>query len=151
MAQPIPYLAFNGTCAEAMRFYATVLQGRLGITTTRQTPFARDCPPEQLDRVMHARLELEDGTFLYGGDCPPDTTYQGIHGVAIALNYDSVATAQRVFDELAEGGTATMPFSETFWAKKFGMVTDRFGCHWIVNGGLVDNQPASAPDRGDKR
>ena len=25
MAQAIPYLAFNGTCAEAMRFYERVL------------------------------------------------------------------------------------------------------------------------------
>ncbi len=33
-----------------------------------------------------------------------------------------------------------MPFSDTFWAKKFGMVTDKFGCNWIVNGELIDIQ-----------
>jgi len=29
-----------------------------------------------------------------------------------------------------------MPFNATFWADGFGMVDDRFGTHWIVNGGM---------------
>ena len=143
MLQPIPYLAFDGTCAEAMRFYEKVLGGTLGFITNRQSPFADRCPPDHLDRVAHARLELEDGTSLYGGDCPPGMPYQGIHGVSIALNYDSVEKARQVFDALAEGGTVTMPFSATFWAKKFGMVKDRFGCHWIVNGDMIDMRLAA--------
>lgn len=143
MPQPIPYLAFDGSCAEAMRFYAQVLHGTLGIMTNRQSPFADQCPPEHLDRVMHARLELEDGISLYAGDCPPGMPYQGMHGVSIALNYGSVDEAQHVFDALAAGGAVTMPFSDTFWAKKFGMVKDRFGCHWIVNGELVDMRLAA--------
>ncbi len=138
MPQPVPYLAFDGTCAEAMRFYAQALNGTLGIMTTRQSPFAEKCPPEHLDRVAHAQLELEDGTSLYAGDCPPGMPYQGMHGVSVALNYDSVEEAKQVFDALAEGGTVTMPFSDTFWAKKFGMLKDRFGCNWIVNGELLD-------------
>lgn len=106
--------------------------------TNRHSPFADRCPPEHLDRVMHARLELEDGTALYAGDCPPGMPYQGIHGVSIALNCDSVETAQQVFDAFAESGTVMMPFSDAFWARKFGMVKDHFGCHWIINGGLID-------------
>jgi PhnB protein len=35
-------------------------------------------------------------------------------------------------------GAVTMPFGDTFWAKKFGMVQDRFGRHWTVNGALPD-------------
>lgn len=69
--------------------------------------------------------------------------YQGIHGVSIALNYASMAKAQQVFDALAEGGSVTMPFSDTFWAKMFGMVKDRFGCHWIVNGEMIDMRLAA--------
>ena len=36
-----------------------------------------------------------------------------------------------------------MPFNETFWARKFGMVTDRFGCHWMVNGERIDMRLAA--------
>ena len=70
-------------------------------------------------------------------------SYQGIHGVSIALNYDSTAEAEKAFDALAEGGTVTMPFSDTFWAKKFGMVEDRFGCQWIINGEPIEMQLAA--------
>ena len=43
------------------------------------------------------------------------------------------AEADRVFNALAEGGTITMPLGETFWAVKFGMLTDRFGTPWMIN------------------
>jgi len=26
-----------------------------------------------------------------------------------------------------------MPFEKTFWAERFGMLTDRFGVSWMVN------------------
>jgi PhnB protein len=26
-----------------------------------------------------------------------------------------------------------MPFGETFWAARFGMVTDKFGTPWLIN------------------
>jgi PhnB protein len=54
--------------------------------------------------------------------------------VTLTLNYDTVAEAQRIFDALSAGGKVTMPMSESFWAKTFGMLTDRYGCPWIVNG-----------------
>jgi PhnB protein len=40
-----------------------------------------------------------------------------------------------VFEQLSKGGQVTMPLEETFWADAFGMVTDRFGTAWGVNGG----------------
>jgi PhnB protein len=30
-----------------------------------------------------------------------------------------------------------MPFEPTFWAKKFGMVTDKFGTPWMINCGMI--------------
>jgi PhnB protein len=58
--------------------------------------------------------------------------------VSITLNYNAVAPAEHVFDALADGGKGTMASGPTFWAKRFGMVTDKFGCPWIVNGEMVD-------------
>jgi PhnB protein len=43
------------------------------------------------------------------------------------------AEADRVFAALAEGGTVEIPIAETFWARRFGMVVDRFGIPWLVN------------------
>ena len=57
-------------------------------------------------------------------------------GGALAPTYDTADEAKRVFDALGEGGKITMPFGPSFWADGFGMVDDRFGTHWIVNGGM---------------
>jgi PhnB protein len=52
------------------------------------------------------------------------------------MNYPTVAEAERVFRALADGGKVTMPQQPTMWARSCGMVTDRFGTPWIINGEL---------------
>ena len=135
--QPIPYLSFDGTCAEAMRFYEKVLGGKIKVMMSGgQSPMADQIPKEFADRIMNAQLELPGGSFLYAGDCPSHMPYEGIKGVSVALNFDDVAEAEAIFNALSQGGKITMPFSPTFWAKKFGMLVDRFGVPWIINGEL---------------
>ncbi|HXE21488.1 MAG TPA: VOC family protein [Rhodoferax sp.] len=147
MQQFIPYLAFDGNCADAMRFYAKALGARLDIMTNAQSPYADQTPKEHLGRVMHARLALQDGNSLYAGDCPPGMPYSGVHGVSITLNFDTTAEAERVFNLLCEGGKVTMAWGETFWAKGFGMLIDKYGCPWIVNGEMVPVAMTQAADR----
>ena len=53
---------------------------------------------------------------------------------SLALSYPTAAEAQRVFDALAEGGKVNMPLQKTFWAEAFGMLVDRFGTPWMING-----------------
>jgi PhnB protein len=138
MPQPIAYLAFNGNCADAMRFYETALDGKLEILMSgADSPMAAQIPKEVAHRILHARLALKDGGYLYAGDAPMQMPYQGIHGVSITLNYDSVAEAQKVFDALAAGGKVTMALAPSYWAKIFGMLIDKFGTPWIVNGELL--------------
>ena len=139
MAQAIAYLGFNGNCAEAVRFYERVLG--LGVKVQKMlsgadTPMADQMPKEHRNRIIHARLRFNDGSYLFAGDAPAQVPYPGIKGVSIAMNYPSVAEADRVFKALADGGTVTMPLQPTMWARTCGMVTDRFGTPWIINGEL---------------
>ena len=83
---------------------------------------------------MHAYLSLPDGGSLYAGDAMPGTPYTGMHGVMIAITFDTVGEAEKVFATLSEGGKVTMPLGPTFWAKTFGMLTDRYGTPWGING-----------------
>ena len=135
MPHPIAYLSFNGNCAEAFRFYEKALEGKIeAMMRTGDSPMASQMPPEAADTIMHASLALADGGSLYGGDCPPNMSYEGVKGVSLALNYATVDEATRVFNALVEGGTVTMPLQPAFWAKTWGMLVDRFGVAWIVNG-----------------
>jgi PhnB protein len=138
MPHPIAYLAFNGNCAEAMRFYETALDGKLEFMMNgADSPMAAQIPKEFAQRILHARLALKGGGYLYAGDAPAQMPYQGIHGVSLALNYDTTAEAQKVFEKLSAGGKVTMAPAPSFWAKSFGMLTDKFGTPWIVNGEML--------------
>jgi PhnB protein len=136
MPQLNAYLSFDGNCAEAMRFYEKTLNGKLeALLTFAQTPVADQTPAEDANKVMHALL-LIDGQALMAADAPSGMTGEPMKGCALALTYDTADEAKRIFDALGEGGKITMPFNPSFWADGFGMVDDRFGIHWIVNGGM---------------
>ncbi|MCA9152498.1 MAG: VOC family protein [Planctomycetales bacterium] len=136
--QPIPYLSFDGTCAEAMRFYESVLGGTIKVMMKgSETPMAEHIPAEFADRIMNAQLELPGGNFLYAGDAPAHIPFEGMRGCMVTLNYDTVEEAEAIFDALAAGGQVTMPFAPTFWAVKFGMCVDKYGTSWAVNGQLT--------------
>ena len=65
-------------------------------------------------------------------DAMPDC-YEKPQGFGISLQMTDPAEAERVFNALAENGNIKMPLQETFWAKKFGMLVDRFGIPWMIN------------------
>lgn len=130
-----PYLSYNGNCAEAMAFYVKLFGARLdALLTYGDMKNDMPCPPGSEKLVMHAHL-VHPGFSIMAGDTPPGMSYVGIQGAMMAITFDEPAEAERVFQALSEGGTVTMPLAETFWAKTFGMVKDRFGTPWGVNGG----------------
>jgi PhnB protein len=131
------YLVFDGNCAEAMRFYEKTLGGKLDVMTHAQSPMADKTPPGAANRVMHARLALGDGGVLMASDSMVGHPYGGMNGFSVSLMYPTGAEARRVFDALAKGGKVVMPLDKTFWAEAFGMLTDRFGTPWMVNGGMI--------------
>ncbi len=126
------YLNFNGQCQEAFRFYETALGGRIDcMMLHRGTPAEAHAPAEWLDKVLHARLNL-NGQVIMASDCPPDR-YQAPQGFSVTLGVPEAAEAERIFRTLAQDGKVTMPIQETFWAVRFGMVVDRFGIPWMIN------------------
>lgn len=141
MPQPIPYLSFNGNCREAIRFYEKVLDGDVKTLMTwgempaseMPTPDGSPLPESAKHLIMHSELVMKDG-LLMAGDCPPGMPYEPMKGIMLAITFPTVGKATEVFNALADGGKITMPLAPTFWAKTFGMVTDRFGVSWGVNG-----------------
>jgi len=135
MTQAIAYLSFNGNCADAMRFYEQALRGKLEVLMSgADSPMADQMPKEFAHRIIHARLVLPGGGTIYAGDCPANMPYEGIKGVSMTVDYDTTEVAQQVFNALASGGQVTMPMQPAFWAKQWGMLVDKFGTPWIVNG-----------------
>ena len=135
MPQIDAYMIFNGNCAEAMRFYERTLGAKLEMMMTHaESPIAGQTPPGSENRIMHARLDL-DGRLLMASDSMPGHPYHGMHGFSLSLMYPTADAGRALFDALSAGGQVTMPYQKTFWAEGFGMLVDRFGTPWMVNGG----------------
>ena len=130
--QIVPYLNFKDQCADAFRFYEQLLGGKLlAMMTFGETEAAGHTGPELRNLIMHACLQVGDG-LLMGSDSPGEH-YEKPQGLYVSLHPTDPAEADRIFHGLAEGGTVGMPIQETFWALRFGMVTDRFGTPWMIN------------------
>ena len=140
-----PYLSFNGNTREAFALYEHALGATIRTLmrwADMPAPEAAATPnegcgdgtPPSGDGIMHACLVLPDGAMLFAGDVPPGMPYDGFKGVMVALQYDTVDQAASAFQALSQGGKVTMPMAPAFWAKRFGMLTDRFGLSWAVNG-----------------
>lgn len=128
-----PYLSFEGRCEEAIEFYRKAL----GAEVTMLLRF-KEAPPEVTsqmspgsgDKVMHASLRIGETTLLASdGHC---TGKGSFHGVSLSLTAKDEADAQRRFAALAEGGQVQLALHQTFFARCFGMLADRFGVQWMV-------------------
>jgi PhnB protein len=137
-----PYLSFNGNTREAFAFYETALGAKIEtMMSYADMPAGADtgdgcggAGAPSGDGIMHACLALPGGVMLFAGDVPSGVPFDGIKGIMLALQYDTVDQAHKTFHALSQGGQVTMALAPSFWAKTFGMLTDRFGVSWAVNG-----------------
>ena len=130
----VTHLSFDGQCEAAFKHYEKVLGGKiLMMARYADAPANAGVPQatETANRIMHARLQVGD-RLLMGGDAPPQFASKP-QGFCVSVQVDDPAEAERIFRELGEGGVVQMPIGETFWARRFGVLIDKFGTPWMVN------------------
>jgi len=129
-----PYLFFEGRCDEAVEFYRQALGAEVGaLMRYKESPEPHQpgaLPPGSENKVMHGVLRIGDTTVMVSdGRCSGKPDFRGF---ALTINAPDVAQADRMFSALADGGQVQMPLAKTFFAPRFGMVTDRFGVLWMI-------------------
>lgn len=137
-----PYIFFDGTCEEAIEFYKQAIGAELlfKMTFGEMPKDEANNAPEGCgsgfnwpdDKIMHANVRIGDGEIMMsdGNMCADKVKHTGY---SLSLSSKDVSEGKRWFDNLSAGGDITMPWSETFWAKGFGMLTDKYGIPWMVN------------------
>lgn len=138
MATVNAYLTFNGNCEEAFLFYKSVFGGEfpyIGKYKDMPQTEVGHCPPEDGEKIMHVSLPISKETTLMGSDSSESFGQATVMGnnISLSINTDSEEEATRLFNALSAGGTVKMPLDKTFWGAFFGMFTDKFGIHWMVN------------------
>lgn len=136
-----PYLNFNGNCEEAINFYKDALGGQiLYIQRYGESPMKGMGDD---NAVMHCTLKIGD-SHIMACDNPDGQPASVGSNVSLAVGSNDAAGAEAMFAKMAAGGNVTMPIQETFWAERFGMLTDKYGVNWMFNCDKPESDHAQA-------
>jgi PhnB protein len=136
MLKTIPFLLFDGNCAEAMSFYHECLGGELSITKLGDSPMKDMFPKEKHERVINAHLK-SNNVELSATDWMAAPEYIPTYGdiFAIFVLGDGFDELKTVFDKLSQDHKVgrfqdlhEMPFGT------YGQFFDKYGYQWIFKG-----------------
>ena len=124
------YLFFDRCCEAAIQFYGEVF----GAEVTFMMRF-KDGPPVFIvpgaeDKIFHATMKFGETAVNMSDVVGEEQTAFG--GFALLAHLTDVEEAERVFLALKIGGHVKVPLEQAFWAKRYGIVTDRFGVMWKI-------------------
>jgi len=136
MATINPYLTFKGNCEEAFEFYRSVFGGEFATVMRMGDATGMPVPEEAKNKIMHIALPIGDSAVLMGSDSgegfgPPVNVG---NNYSVAIGAKGKEESDRLFNGLSAGGHVTMPMADAFWGGYFGMLTDKFGFQWMING-----------------
>lgn len=127
-----PYLNFSGKCREALAFYAAALKGEIANLMTGADS-GQDMPEENKKNVLHSEFKAE-GVFFMASDGRSGEEILPSSQITLSLQFSDVEEQTQVFNALAEGGQVIQPLMDAFWGGKFGILKDRYGIQWMLNG-----------------
>ena len=126
-----PYLNFPGNCEEALNFYKEALKGEI-IQLGRYGESPMKSPEEFKDKIIHGRLQFGDALIM-ASDVMGGRAVNSGDNISLSVDCDDDQRLEEVFSKMSSEGKITMPLQEQFWGAKFGMLTDKFGIHWMFN------------------
>lgn len=131
MKQLNVYLAFPGNCEEALHFYKDCFGGEI-VSLQRFGDTPVESTEDQKQKVMHAEFRAGD-IYLMASDGRPGEPLAAGEMVQLSINLTDAAEQEAIFSKLSAGGRVDMPLQDTFWGARFGMLTDKYGIHWMLN------------------
>ena len=119
-----------GQTADAMKFYQGIFGGELNMQTYEQSGYQTS--DEDKNKILHAELKTDSFTFM-SADGNKEHQVKFGDNISLSLGGEDSEKLTSWFNKLAEGGHIDMPLAKQFWGDTFGMLTDKFGIHWMVN------------------
>ncbi len=126
-----PYIHFKDNAREAMEFYKTVFGGKLDLSTFKEGGAPAD--ESQDNNIMHAMLETDNGIVFMAADTPHGMEYHPESKISMSLSGEDEEVLTGYWEKLSAGAQVEQPLTKAPWGDTFGMLTDQFGIHWLVN------------------
>lgn len=127
-----PYIAFNGNCKDALRFYQKVFEAEIKAMQQygEYIPDGLESPPENLsDWIMHAEMQICGTNFWFADET------EGVkpgNMIRLTATVPDIKAAQACFHMLRENGSVTLPPTETFYSTFHAALTDQYGICWNI-------------------
>jgi PhnB protein len=130
-----PYLFLEGKCEEAIEFYKKAVNAQVGMMMRfKEAPAGEHKPtPGTENKIMHACLKINGSDVMMSDGMAKNQPE--FKGFSLSLDAKDAADAEKMFKALSAGGQVHQPLIETFFAKSFGMVADKFGVGWMIMAG----------------
>jgi PhnB protein len=126
-----PYLFFEGRADEAIELYKKTLGAKVEMSMRfKDAPDQSMISPGSADKVMHAAIKIGDAVMLMSDG--RNSGKPNFQGFSLTIYPKDEAEADKLFGALSAGGEVRMPMDKTFFAKRFGMVADKFGVGWMI-------------------
>lgn len=138
----IPYFCFYGSCSDALEFYAEAFSAAPEMVQYygEYVPKHTGRLPDNISQwVLHAEMTLADSRVWFADEVSPREK-NGL--LSLTATVKTTAEAAWIFDHLSNGGSVTLPPTETFYSTFHAGITDRFGVNWSI---VSDEPPTSEP------
>lgn len=139
MAQVSIYLSFGGNAEDAINHYKKTFGTEFSSALTRYKdapgqPGAPALSKADQNKVAHVALPILAGIEIMATDMLESMGQKLVEGnnFTIYLCPDSKEEADRLYNELSDGGTDDVPPHDEFWGY-WGSCKDRFGIRWMFN------------------
>lgn len=120
------YLEFKDTAKAVIETYKGIFNAEVTLEYLYDEQMTSD--PALIGKVFHAEMKIGDLNLYLcdGGDEP------AFPSTKLVVEIQDEDEAQRIFDELAEGGKVIREFTKMSFGPTIGDVEDKFGIKWNI-------------------
>lgn len=126
------YINFMNETKDALAFYEQVFGIKVDDVMTYET-IGHPKGHEYSHLILNASMTIHGVKVLFSDLEGHDMDYTVGNNITVVINYDDEQQLEREFAAISKDGNITIELSETFWARKYGMVIDKFGIGWQFN------------------
>ncbi len=128
MGKVTPFLMFEGNAEEAMNYYTSLIEQSEIVRVARYG--ANEAGEE--GSIMQAVFSLK-GQEIMCIDSAVKHDFSFTPSISLFIECDSEEEVNRLYENLAKGGSILMPMDAYPFSQKFGWVVDKFGVSWQLN------------------